>query len=935
MGVSALCEWVAFYKPLNAPSGSVSLGECVANVVRLAFPSELDPTTHTWDSILTVLNRHATELNLLQPLRSELLHEHYQGAWVSGLHGGPPPAAELELERTLSALCIGAFKGAQQASFINDVLSFSEHIQLTLFTLLRDDEDSEPATHSDRTVTTLATTTTEHHHHDTPPPSTPVQSTRHTPTTSATTPASSLSCSKNETKRMARENHILKDENAELQRELVQVKAAMATLHDEEESRKDAFENLKLELRVEAAKNERTIKKQVDEYVAHLQAELSSATAKLASLSGIEKELEAARDELDILKPAADKAIKLEARMEKYQAKLDDMTRIKEANRRLEQKAAELTEKTHAQDAQLQKLLTVQRKLDESKEALANMAVRCRELDVLASRRQLERNAAVAELDSVRLELSTQVQAKQDLVVLMQQQQLQEDAAASSPGTVEEHLVDTDMEDVLDQLRRENAKLKSQLSVESATRVDALGDELDTMARVKKSFETKYFDSQRVVEQLEADLDALRTQHHATLSLLDASVAKCDAVQDDMQKQTLEWTQEQAAWRTAEAALNADLRDAQITIEDHVRGIEALDRDKAELAALLATQTEATAAAEAVRDELNEELLNLTVNLADAMSKLEEHEQRAVKVGSELETTKELWMAESNEFNAFKMHAHEVATALDDVAAKYDDAVQDVTRLRHQLDLNESQRSILEHVISDNDLDLAGLRARTGALEAELQRTTEAWGMAMEETAMWRAVAADGARQGAAERTAHAAAHVAWRADLQDAKNEIETQMRVAQDIHDALDAKVRALEADAVGIKDRHDRRVAELETAQRSLVDKLEQMAVREQRGEQLVAALKTKYLDDMQAKDDAMQLVEVQASRLEAKNRMLLDKEHHDASKRHVSAEYEAVSLKMEMQMNALKRELDALGKEHKALQTVYISLKSSTKYTFIYM
>ncbi|RHY57576.1 hypothetical protein DYB30_010706, partial [Aphanomyces astaci] len=267
------------------------------------------------------------------PLRSELLHEHYQGAWVSGLHGGPPPAAELELERTLSALCIGAFKGAQQASFINDVLSFSEHIQLTLFTLLRDDEDSEPATHSDRTVTTPATTTTEHHHHDTPPPSTPVQSTRHTPTTSATTPASSLSCSKNETKRMARENHILKDENAALQRELVQVKAAMATLHDEEESRKGAFENLKLELRVEAAKNERTIKKQVDEYVAHLQAELSSATAKLASLSGIEKELEAARDELDILKPAADKAIKLEARVEKYQAKLDDMTRIKEANR--------------------------------------------------------------------------------------------------------------------------------------------------------------------------------------------------------------------------------------------------------------------------------------------------------------------------------------------------------------------------------------------------------------------------------------------------------------------------------------------------------------------------------------------------------------------------------------------------------------------------
>ncbi|RHY01582.1 hypothetical protein DYB36_000571 [Aphanomyces astaci] len=306
--------------------------QCVANVVRLAFPSELDPTTHTWDSILTVLNRHATELNLLQPLRSELLHEHYQGAWVSGLHGGPPPAAELELERTLSALCIGAFKGAQQASFINDVLSFSEHIQLTLFTLLRDDEDSEPATHSDRTVTP-ATTTTGQHHHDTPPPSTPVQSTRHTPTTSATTPASSLSCSKNETKRMARENHILKDENAALQRELVQVKAAMATLHDEEESRKGAFENLKLELRVEAAKNERTIKKQVDEYVAHLQAELSSATAKLASLSGIEKELEAARDELDILKPAADKAIKLEARVEKYQAKLDDMTRIKEANR--------------------------------------------------------------------------------------------------------------------------------------------------------------------------------------------------------------------------------------------------------------------------------------------------------------------------------------------------------------------------------------------------------------------------------------------------------------------------------------------------------------------------------------------------------------------------------------------------------------------------
>ncbi|RHY30275.1 hypothetical protein DYB32_004452, partial [Aphanomyces invadans] len=880
-----------------SPSASVSLSECVANVVRMVFPSELDPSTHAWNSILHVLNNHAAELNLLHPLRSDLLDEHYDGTLVSQDMQTPPSNAELELERTLSAVCIGAFKGAQQASFVNDVLSLSENIQLTLFTLLREDDDCE-AISGDSIPTHNSTICDD----DPQTPSTPVQPTKQASSASAT-PGSASSCSKNEIKRMARENLMLKEENARLQTELLQAKDAMAELNQTEERRKDDFDNLKLELRVEAAKNERAMKKQVDEYVAHMQDELTKATSKLQSLSNIEVELAAARDELDILKPVADKAARLEARVEKYQAKLDEMTRVKELNRRLEDKTAELLEKTHSQEVQLQKLINVQRKLEETKESMANM-----------------------------------VRLKQDMQSAMDQ--LQDTIARGGSLPAVELLVDGDLRDEVEALRRENTKLKDQLSLETATHVDALGEDLDIMARVKKSFENKYFDSQRVVEQLEAELaatkqhlDASNVQQRAVFINLEAAIAKCDAIQAEFSQEKAAWAIQTKEWRGQEATLQEKLAIEDERNADLTRTIESLKAIEVDLAQTLAEQRAATASVEAARDELNVEMLNVTVNLADTISKLGDQEQHCAKITAELETTKELWMAESNEFAEFKVAAHSDRCQLDEMTAKVGELGREILRLQQELDLTESQRMILEHVRFDNEKYISSLRAHVNDVEESLRTLGEACRMADEESAVLRRVKAEEREEWNAQQIAlkkdilsleaqHAKARLAWLLELEETRNETDVQRRVAQDVHDALDAKVKALEEEAAQATDAHDRHVVELEKTRQALEAQILRFQAREKRGEEILAALKAKYHDDVQAKDDMIQLLDVQTSRLEAKNRML-EKErshyhsHQDSTKRHMSAEYEAVSLKMEMQLIALKADLPPASMKQKQL------------------
>ncbi|KAF0689125.1 Aste57867_19397 [Aphanomyces stellatus] len=944
MSVSELCEWVEFYKTTGKEAPSLS--ECVSNVIRLAYPGELEsfeasrPDEGAWAASLAVLNRHASETDLIKPLQSHLL-ESYRGPFVPHVS---PREAERELKRALAALCIGAFRGAQKAVFINDVINFENHIQIAIFTLLNDEEDG-----NDDEDESAPEVTVEN------PPMTPVRSAKDS--TERDDVASS--CSKNEIKRMMRENSILKDENASLQAELFRQKEAMLQVQQDDEKRKEDVENLKLELRVESAKNERAMKKQVDDYVAHLQDELTQATNKLQGLAGIDKALEAAKDELDILKPMAEKASKLESRLEKYQSKLDEMTRVKETNRRLEEKTAELTEKAYAQENQLHKLSSVQRKLDETKEAMANMAVRLSETEALVSRREHEKNQVAADLDGVRQELSLQLRLKQDMQETLARVQ---DGATHHSHAPVEHIVDKDMEEEMDSLKRANAKLKEQLSLENASRIDALLEDLDAMTRVKKSFETKFFDAQNQIERLEMDLATTREvcaasqqQRMDTQEALNTTQTSLEALKGDFAHANAMWAEAKTQWEAKSRALEADIQAKTQCMDEQTGCIQVLENQRTSLEQQIREHECSIESMALVNEQSMEMISQLEMDLDHGRQSLSQLQEAKGLLQAELETTKGLWMAESTEFAAFRSEA---LRTQDEWTAKYEDMVahQDEMSLElaarvSQLQEKTSHVTSLENIRSTNEENIAALDERVAELETALRHVTESFEMAQEERdaveqsrlgmeRSWDEERATWTKQTADMVTKHEAAIVMWALKLEETTETMEEKLQDKHAAYTAIEAKATSLEEEVKAMQTRHEAARVEWEAKVDAVAQKqveweaqLGHYRQKEKRGEAVLVDLKARHAVTTKAKDEAIQILELKMSRLESKNRML-EKErshfsHQESSKRHVSAEYQAVSLKMDMQMNALKAELESLGAEYKALvvQTQGCSCKYS--------
>ncbi|CAK4069826.1 unnamed protein product [Aphanomyces euteiches] len=903
MTVSALCEWVAFYAPPNMRAPS--LCEFVANVVRLAFPGDLDQTQQDWDDVAKVLNRRAGELNLSQPLNSRLL-EVYKGPFVPG----QVSAAEKELERTLVALCVGAFKGPQQAAFIKDALNFSEHIQVTLFTLLREDEDDETPPAEDEVL-----------------PSTPVQEAK----TLDRHDEIGSSCSKSDTNRILRENSILREENTALHDELAMLRESVVKLQHEDEKRKDDVENLKLELRVESAKNERAIKKEVEEFVAHLQEELQKATTKLQNLEGIENDLQVANEELDILRPAAAKTSKLEARLEKYQGKLDELTRMKEANRRLEEKTLELTDKTYAQETQIQKLSSVQRKLDETKENMTKMAVKCSELETLVSKRESEMAQANADLEGLNQELAVQLKLKQDMQLIIEQ--LQDSASIQNDSRGVEQIVDNDMQDELERLKRANLKLKEQLSLESADRVDSLMDELDSMTRIKKSFEAKFFDAQSEVERLQKELTAkndlaLMWEQEQKKTQLDLakSTEQLNALQFDFERNKQKWVDDAAAWRDSESSLQANVQELLADIENQRHQIGSLNDSLANLQNELSDKEASILDLKAIRQALDNSLSALQSDIELVNIAMNEKTETILMQSTELDTVKGDLLVKSNELAIYQCEMQKREenwiTKYDDISLRHEETQEQINGLMINLEAKGSEITNLERLRLEYEQQVQDSFASMELLRQHFLSTSESLSMSKEECDGLRNL-----RQEAQQKNDALLNSVEDKLQATYcALNECKTRLQAMDDEMLAMKTKQRHQEKEWQEILSKSNKEKDEM-------MEKIRRFVEKEKRGEDFVTSLLAKHKIAIGKKDDMIQHFELELSRLEAKNRLLeKDRSRYsnlESNKRHVSAEYQAVSLKMEMQLNALKSELEALSKEHSALQEQ--AQKCNCKYT----
>ncbi|KDO35250.1 hypothetical protein SPRG_00095 [Saprolegnia parasitica CBS 223.65] len=909
-----LWAWVAFY----APATDARLSDCVSAVLQEVYPTELDAIRAEEDSVVewrgpaVLLNTHAKELQM----KSYLSWDHLPSLTLAMKPTESTPAAAKELRALLEALCIAAFHSVQKAIFVQDIINMASDVQEAVCEVLS--QVSLPVSEPDAPPSPRPTTAMAHGPQETPP----------------------LGC-----QGTTAQNAMLKEEVATLLQEVETQKATAARLEADDAKRQADFETAQLQMDVDMAKHERTLKEQYRDLIKQLQDDVAIAQQKSHALCHVETDLAALKDEMDVVRATAAKATKLEARLEKYKLKIDELPRLKECNKRLEEKNAELSDKALAQETQLSRLQAVHRKLEEAKDAMASMAVRMSEMEATMARRENERLEMRADLDAARLEAQRQQSLKDDLEATLAQLQDGQPVAVSG----ERLELDHGMLEKLSALQLENDRLQKQLSAEAADRVESLLEELDALTRVKKSFESKFFATQDALEAMTAQ-SSDQEQTIASLRLVHADLeAQRQTLQDHLTTTTTtlatlqethgrsvtDAAQEYARLET-EAAAQIAARDAQI--QDLVAAISAKDADTTVLRATVASLT---ASLTSEKDAFT------ALEAAHAALQASAH-----SLESTLRATEATLATRTNELE--QAHADRERDAVV--------AETEKTSLRSDFEVQretlESQASILQHVNHDMHHALEAQRAQNAELKSAAERSSEAMRMLTEDLDGTRvqldAARLDTRRMEAANaslalelsrlQTAHDDMATEWAKDQAvqmalhskvAAKTEtcaqlaadidaLRADMTTQQTAHDVLVERHAVLEAQ-VTEKDAMDARAATLEAALEAKTTALAEIAGRLSSAETQLTTLRAmeqagrKYVHDLEA-HHAAAFAEARFARMEARSRAAeRDRMHH-----HGTAD--ARDPETDKQLKLLNDELELLKTEFKKLQTSYVALQT---------
>ncbi|OQS03705.1 hypothetical protein THRCLA_03981 [Thraustotheca clavata] len=536
---------------------------------------------------------------------------------------------EEELGRLLEVLCIAAFNGPQKGTFVQDIMDMDARVQervyavLTQASLEAESYAAEEVHSPKKTIDVDGVTMTPSPH-----------------TFNDDIPSSSRS---NEMNRLIRANSILKGENQSLVQEIQALNATISALEANESHRHEEFAMLQLQMEVDKAKHERNFKEQHKILVQKLQNDLDAAEQKYQALNHVEKELAELKDEMDIVRSTADKAEKLQAQLDKYKLKIDEIPRLREANKRLETKNHELSEKVLHQTDQLQKFSNVHRKLEEAKDSLTTMAVQIRELEIAASKREEERIQLVAKVESAKQEITLQTNLKHDLQKLLDQVQTSQPLEFGA----ERLEIDSDMQEKLEALQLENGRLKRQLNTEAADHVEKLLDDIDSLTRVQKSFETKFITTRDALDAMtiqwneEKENVAVLTQTNSDfqvqftslISEKEALIVALHESNEAAKKCEEDWTMKLAACNDANskqvAQLSCIIEEKSFGIQNLQEAIQSLEKDVSARAAVIEELNSLNSALQSSVEKLNEQLDTSQRRLEDTTLQLTSTQNRA------------------------------------------------------------------------------------------------------------------------------------------------------------------------------------------------------------------------------------------------------------------------------------------------------------------
>ncbi|TMW65551.1 hypothetical protein Poli38472_008193 [Pythium oligandrum] len=503
---ASIAAWLRFYVEKDGHQQTQRIALTVLELLRVAFPVIYEDVLaanagaldgREWSIIVMLLEAfYETSLGIDKALLVE----------ISTMEDA---SQHPELVKLLEFVLGAVVQSDEKARFVRDIMIMDDAVQVDIMAVIERvlshaANPTAAAAMSEPVSSEASDVTTQQRG-----PSSPATSTNGR-VDSPSSARSPLHLSRNaEFDRLKRENGVLKDENAHFSKELEQLESKYQHANAENATLVSSIQELKLQSEIDLLKKERTIRNYFDDRIQTLQQDLDTALSQLEEKTTVAKEVSELRDEIDLLRPAADKLAKAEAMLAKYKTKIEELTSAKEKLRRTEEANSELVEKNLALESQVAKAASLQRKLADAKDANTTIQFRVSELEAQLSRQG-------AELDAKRQECEVSAAALHEAAVLNQQlqetvdHQLQGSGGSYGPASVGVgdgmSELNPELMQKLARLEHENATLKSQIDGSTSDRIDSLLDEIDDLTRLKKSFESKYFETSDLLKSTQAEL---------------------------------------------------------------------------------------------------------------------------------------------------------------------------------------------------------------------------------------------------------------------------------------------------------------------------------------------------------------------------------------------------------------------------------------------
>ena len=300
-------------------------------------------------------------------------------------------------------------------------------------------------------------------------------------------------------RRLKRDNHILKEEVEWLTRELASQKNSATDAEEKHRHIVEKFKSDQTRNSLQVAEEEEALRASFETSMSEKDQQLQDLSSQVEGKGAMSQQIIKLKDELVIATDNLKEKAKLEDTLNRYKEKHAQVGDLNTQVKTLEETTRSLlTRATKAED-KAGTIPDLKQKLEQYKKAVAAAEVRVSELTVAHKTKdialhQLKQQCSVMREDSdlrqeEKMDLAMQLSVASDTLAFDAHQH----SSLSSFGGMTE--LNPEVMERVKFLEKENATLRETCDTSTVTKMDELKNQLDDMERLKTNFEQRYHDS--------------------------------------------------------------------------------------------------------------------------------------------------------------------------------------------------------------------------------------------------------------------------------------------------------------------------------------------------------------------------------------------------------------------------------------------------------